>query len=73
MLSPRNSVIGHLWDAFKNRRVRKRRVVSRNPQFHGDDVIDNITCELKGTESINTQTEHTLFVRENVSYIYNIH
>ena len=22
----------------------------------GDDVIDNITCELTGTESINTQT-----------------
>ena len=25
----------------------------------GDDVIDNITCELTGTESINTQTEYT--------------
>ena len=22
----------------------------------GDDVIDNITCELTGTESVNTQT-----------------
>ena len=25
----------------------------------GDDVIDNIICELTGTESINTQTEYT--------------
>ena len=24
----------------------------------GDDVIDTITCELTGTESINTQTEY---------------
>ena len=25
----------------------------------GDDVIDKITCELTGTESINTKTEYT--------------
>ena len=38
----------------------------------GDDVIDNITCELTGTESINTHTEYTYLCGENVSYIFNI-
>ena len=37
MFSPRSSVIGHLWGAFKNRRVPYHRhsVVSRNPQSCG--------------------------------------